>query len=120
MTKTRFRVGLAVIALFCGTVFGRAQDSTSDPTTQPAPPPAHAQFFAGTVVALDANHIEVTRTFVGRPTESRSFAINATTKMNKNAIKLHNRVTVRYKRLPGGDVALEIQPRPIVTRAPKS
>jgi len=120
MTKTRFGVGFVVVALFCGAVFGGAQSSTSDPTSQPAPPPAHAQFFAGVVVELDENHIKVTRTLVGRPTESHSFAISATTKMNKAAIKLHNRVTVRYKRLPEGDVALEIQPRPIIVRTPKS
>jgi hypothetical protein len=120
MTKIRFGVRFVLVALFCGTAFGGLQDSFSDPTPQPAVPPAHAQFFAGTVVELDANHIRVTRTLVGRPTESRSFAINATTKMNRAAIKLHNRVTVRYKRLPEGDVALEIQPPPAITRAPKS
>ena len=72
------------------------------------------------MVELDANHIKVTRTLVGRPTESRSFAINPSTKMNKAAIKLHNRVTVRYKHLNDGDVALEIQPRPVITLTPKS
>jgi len=68
---------------------------------------------------LDAIHIKVTRTLVGRPTESRSFAINSSTKMNKAAVKLHSRVTVRYKRLPEGDVALEVQPRPVIVQTPK-
>ncbi len=72
------------------------------------------------MVELDATHIKITRTLVGRPTESRSFAINPATKMTKAAIKLHNRVTVRYKHLDEGDVALEIQPRPVIVRTPKA
>jgi hypothetical protein len=121
MTKIRFRVvvGLFAVALFCGVVLGAAQSLTDNPPTQSTPPPAHPQFFAGTVVELDAHHIKVTRTLVGRPTETRSFGINGSTKMNKSAIKLHNRVTVRYKRLPEGDLALEIQPRPVIARTPK-
>ena len=90
--------------------------ANGQPTAPPAPRP---QFFTGTMVELDANHIKVTRTLVGRPTESRSFAINAATKMNKTAIKVHSRVTVRYKRLPEGDLALEIQPTPVIVRTPK-
>jgi len=112
------------VALFCGAVLGLAQTATTDPAAPPsqsaAQPAARPQFFAGTVVELDASHIRVTRTLVGRPTESRSFAINPSTKMNKSAIKLHNRVTVRYKHLNEGDVALEIQPRPVIVRTPKS
>ena len=119
------KIGLKVVvrfsvALFCGAVLGLSQ-TTTDPAAPPATQPAaRPQFFAGTVVELDGGHIKVTRTLVGRPTESRSFAINPSTKMNKAAIKLHNRVTVRYKHLNDGDVALEIQPRPVITRTPKS
>ncbi len=119
------KIRLAVVvlfsgALFCGATLGLSQTATTEQAA-PVPPPApHPQFFAGTVVELDASHIKVTRTLVGRPTESRSFAINPSTKMNKAAVKLHNRVTVRYKHLNDGDVALEIQPRPVITRAPKS
>jgi hypothetical protein len=120
MTKIRFGVmRLAGVVLFCSAVFGAVQAVTSDPAPPAPPPPPHAQFFAGTVVELDTQHIKVMRTLVGRPTESRNFAISASTKMNKSAIKLHGRVTVRYKRLPEGDVALEIQPRPVVARTPK-
>ena len=120
MTKIRFRaMQLAGVLLFCSAAFGALQAVTSDPAPPAAPPPPHAQFFAGTVVELDTQHVKVTRTLVGRPTEIRSFAINASTKMNKTAIKLRSRVTVRYKRLPEGDVALEIQPRPVVVRTPK-
>jgi hypothetical protein len=105
-------------ALFYGAVFAVAQSRTGDSAAQ-TPPTPHPQFFAGTVVELDSNHVKVARTLIGRPTESRSFTINASTKMNKSAIKLHSRVTVRYRRLPEGDVALEIQPRPVIARTPK-
>jgi hypothetical protein len=121
MTKTRLRVaGLFVGALFCGAVLGSSQTATRGPAAQPVPSTPRPQFFAGTVMELDASHIKVTRTLVGRPTESRSFAINPSTKINKAAIRLHNRVTVRYKHFAEGDVALEIQPRPVITRTPKS
>jgi hypothetical protein len=128
MTKLRYQVaGLVMGALFVSAVLVVGQNLTGDaaagngpangqPTAPPAPRP---QFFTGTMVELDANHIKVTRTLVGRPTESRSFAINAATKMNKTAIKVHSRVTVRYKRLPEGDLALEIQPTPVIVRTPK-
>jgi hypothetical protein len=121
MIKIRLKVVvLFSAALVCSAFPGPSQTATTEPTTPQAPPAARPQFFAGTVVELDANHIKITRTLVGRPTESRSFAINPSTKMNKAAIKLHNRVTVRYKHLNDGDVALEIQPRPVITRTPKS
>jgi hypothetical protein len=120
MTKIRFGVvRLVGVVLFCGAVSGLSQIASSDPAPV-APPPPRAQFFAGTVVELDTQHIKVTRTLVGRPTEIRSFAIGPSTRMNKTAIKLRGRVTVRYKRLPEGDVALEIQPRPVVARTPKA
>jgi hypothetical protein len=121
MTKFRFRVaGFVVGALFSGAVFVFAQNLAGDPAAQQPPPSSpRPQFFAGTVVELDASHIKVARTLVGRPTESRNFAINAATKMNKSVIKLHSRVTVRYKRMPEGDVALEIQPRPVIAPTPK-
>jgi len=125
MRKIRLQVVVRFsITLFCGAILGLSQTATTDPAAPPAQsaaqPAARPQFFAGTVVELDATHIKVTRTLVGRPTESRSFAINPSTKMNKAAIKLHNRVTVRYKHLNDGDMALEIQPRPVIVRTPKS
>jgi hypothetical protein len=122
MSKIRLRVfGFVVTALLCGAVLAVSQNASGGPSAQSTtPPPApRPQFFAGTVVELDASHIKVTRSLVGRPTESRSFAISAATKMNKAAIKVHSLVTVRYKRLPEGDVALEIQPRPVIVRTPK-
>jgi hypothetical protein len=120
MTKFPFRVaGLVLGVLLCEGRLAEAQNVIKDPAVQPAPSAPHAQFFAGTVVELDSTHIKVTRTLVGRPTESRSFVIDAATKMNRSVIKVRNRVTVRYKRLPQGDVALEIQPRPVIARSPK-
>jgi hypothetical protein len=122
MTEIRLRVaGFVVGALLGGAMFVAAQNLSGVSVAQPAPPSApRPQFFAGTVVELDATHIKVTRTLVGRPTESRSFGITTATKMNKTAIKLHNRVTVRYKHLPEGDIALEILPHPVTARTPKS
>jgi len=79
------------------------------PPRQPAP---RLQFFAGTVTALDKQHITVSRTLVGRAPESRTFAITAKTKWNKEALRVKTRVTVRYQHLPEGDVALEIQIHP--------
>jgi len=123
MTNTQFRVvGLfaAALILSFGALSVPAQTAANDQAAPAAQPTPRPQFFAGTVVELDASHIKVTRSLVGRPTESRSFAINPATKMNKAAIKLHNRVTVRYKHLEQGDVALEIQPRPVIVRTPKA
>ncbi len=119
MTKLRsVLVGLMLTA----PVLGSAQTVVPPAVTVVPPTTAvpRAQFFAGTIVELDATHIKVSRTLVGHPTESRSFVVTPATKMNKATIKLRSRVTVRYKRMPeGGDVALEIQPRPVTTHPPK-
>ncbi len=80
--------------------------------TAPSPPLPRAQFFAGTVTELDAQHIRVSRTLVGHAPENRSFLITAHTKMNWSLIKVKSRVTVRYRHLPEGDVALDVQLRP--------
>jgi hypothetical protein len=61
----------------------------------------------------DALHIKVTRDLVGRPTETRVFALDVKTKTPKGGIKLTTRVTVRYQHLPKQDLALEIQVRPL-------
>jgi hypothetical protein len=102
--------------LLAGAVLAQGPSGTPQPS---APSPSHAQFFAGSVVELDATHIKVTRTLVGRPTEIHSFSINAATKMPKTAIKPHGRVTVRYKHGEDGDIAVEIEPRPVTTHLPK-
>jgi len=123
MIKLRTNVvGIVVGAFLVSGLLLAVQNSTNgslSPQAAPTPTIPHAQFFAGTVVELDATHIKVARTLVGRPTESRSFTLVSMTKMNKSIVKLHSRVTVRYKRMPEGDVALEIQPRPVIARTPK-
>lgn len=117
MTKIRF----TVVAFFISVVLAAAsQNTASGPTANPAPAP-RAQFFAGTIVELDATHLKIARTLVGHPTESHSFTITSSTKMNKSVVKLRSRVTVRYKHVAdtGSDVALEIQPRPVIVHSPK-
>ncbi len=74
----------------------------------PLTAPARGQFFAGTVIALSPGRITVARTTVGRPPEKRNFLINAATKLSRS-LSVRSRVTVRYRRLPEGDVALEIR-----------
>jgi hypothetical protein len=107
---------LVAVLLTCG--FAMAISQTPENTLAPAQPaPPRPQFFAGSVIEVDQKYIKVSRTLVGRPTETRTFVVNAGTKMNKNALKAKVRVTVRYKRMPEGDIALEIQVRPAVRSA---
>ena len=86
-----------------------AQTPTAAPSTQTKP-----QFFAGTVTDLTVQQITVSRTPVGRPTEIRIFVINPKTKLNKTALKVKSRVTVRYQHVDQADVALEIHLQPRV------
>ena len=88
-----------------------AQDAPKKPASRPRP-----QFFAGTVTELDSAHITVSRSVLGRPPEHRTFIIKSTTKMSKD-LRTKDRVTVRYRSDPDGDVALEILVR-TRTRAP--
>jgi hypothetical protein len=94
---------------------------TPEPTPAPPTPapsaPKHL-LFGGTVTQLDSQHITVSRTLPGKSPEQRSFLINAKTKMSR-AVKLRSLVTVRYRHLPEGDVALEIQLRPLM-KAPRA
>ena len=113
------KLPLALVGWLVASVLAVSQEPPP-PVPAPIPVQPRAQFFAGSVVELDSTHIKVSRTLVGHPTESRSFNLTPTTKMNKGAIQLHVRVTVRYKHLPeGGDVALEIQLHPVIARTPK-
>jgi hypothetical protein len=100
---------LAAVILVRGPIEVLAQ---SPETPAPAAPVAKPQFFAGAVTELDESHIKVSRKLVGRSLESRTFLIDSKTKMNKNTIKVKSRVTVRYRREPEGDLALEVQVRP--------
>ncbi len=99
---------LAAVILLHGPVEVLAQNPDTPP---PAAPAAKPQFFAGSVTELDESHIVVSRKLVGRPLESRTFLIDSKTRMNA-VIKVKSRVTVRYRRRPEGDLALEVQARP--------
>jgi hypothetical protein len=110
-----------------GRALAQAPDiSASSSTTEPAEgtatgqssPLPKAQFFGGTVTALDSAHITVSRSAPGKSPEHRTFLINMKTKMSR-AVRVKSRVTVRYRRLPEGDVALEILLRPL-TRIPRA
>ena len=93
-----------------GVLFPQTQTTGEQaPAAQPAPKPS---FFAGTVTEIDQDHVTVSRSVVGRAPEHRSFLIKPDTKMNRSAVKVKSRVTVRYLHMPEGDVALEIQMRP--------
>jgi hypothetical protein len=88
---------------------------TTDTSTSQSTRGAKPQFFAGTVTALDNKQITVSRTPVGgHSPEHRTFLINPKTRMNKSALKIRSRVTVKYQHVADGDVALEIQPQPLV------
>lgn len=77
----------------------------------PSAPPTKPQFFSGIVTTLDKEHITVSRVLVGKPAETRTFAIKAGTKVSKS-VKTKAKVTVRYQHeKDDGDVALEIQIR---------
>jgi hypothetical protein len=100
----------------------QAPPATEPPTGENTQPPEHVvppkpQFFAGMVTALDGQHIVVSRTLVGKAPETRTFLIQAKTKLSR-ALHPKQRVTVRYQHLPEGDVALEVQVRQ--TRSPKA
>lgn len=73
-----------------------------------ASPTLPAQFFHGTITHYSSSFVTVSRTLVGKRPESRRFRILRTTKVH-HALRVRAKVTVRYKHLPEGDVALEIQ-----------
>jgi hypothetical protein len=78
--------------------------------SQGSPAGPKAQFFAGIVTDLSREHVTVSRSLVGRPRENRTFLIRPQTKVSR-PLRIKSRVTVRYRHLPEGDVALEIQVR---------
>jgi hypothetical protein len=98
----------AIAALVCCSALWTLTQAAEN---QAPPPHPKAQFFAGIVTDLDREHITVSRALVGRPRENRTFRITRQTKTNR-PLKVKARVTVRYRNLPEGDVALEIQVRP--------
>ena len=115
-------LALLMLCSACGTLGQTGSSSPQSSATQsgetssPLPagqaPLPKPQFFGGTVTALDAGHITVTRTTAGRSPEHRTFLISPKTKMTKS-VKVRARVTVRYRHMPEGDIALEIQLLPL-------
>lgn len=91
---------------------GSGQPAEGSETGQSSPLPK-AQFFGGTVTELDGRHITVSRASPGKSPEHRTFVINVKTKLSK-AVKVRSHVTVRYRHLPEGDVALEVLIRPLM------
>jgi hypothetical protein len=120
------RLALALVLGRVAAVPQAPEASTPPPAPPPAAPapsiPAPSQpkhlVFGGTVTQLDMQHITVSRTLPGKTPEHRTFLINAKTRMTR-AIKLRSLVTVRYRHLPEGDIALEILLRPTM-RAPRA
>jgi hypothetical protein len=101
-----------IVACLAAVLFLRSPVAIPAQNPESPAPVAKPQFFGGTLTELDENHIKVSRKLVGRPLESRTFLIDANTRMNKAAIHVKSRVTVRYRRRPEGDLALEVQARP--------
>jgi hypothetical protein len=107
--------GLSSLAVAAGlSLLHAAQGSPAIDTPPPVTAAPKLQFFAGTVTEIDEQHVKVSRTLVGRPSETRSFLISSETKINRLAVKVKTRVTVRYRHSAAGDIVLEIQIRPTV------
>jgi hypothetical protein len=134
---TRPNLVRLTLTLLLGSVvlLSQAPETQTQPAPEPAPPtatepvPAPAQpppaqsgpkhlLFGGTVTQLDSQHITVSRTLPGKNPEHRTFMITGKTRMSR-AVKLRSLVTVRYRHLPDGDVALEVQLRPSM-RGPRA
>jgi hypothetical protein len=99
-------MGVFAALLFWGVAWMLAQPAEY----QAAPAPPKPQFFAGIVTDLSSERVTVSRSLFGRPPEKRTFLIGPKTKLNR-PLKMKARVTVRYRHLPEGDVALEVQVR---------
>jgi hypothetical protein len=80
-------------------------------TTSP-PAPSRPQFFAGTVTAITDDQLIVSRTIVGHQPDTRTFQLTPKTKLNRSVCKPDAKVTVRYQRLPEGNVALQVLVHP--------
>ena len=111
---------IALLLLAAAPVFSRLQDAAAaNPSELTAAKPPKPQFFAGLVTEADSSHVKISRDLIGRPTETRVFALDRKTKTPKGGVKVKSRVTVRYQHMPEQDLALEIQVRP-PSRTPKA
>ncbi len=100
---------LFAVVLLCSLALAAQQPAAAPPLPKP-------QLFGGTVTSLTNRQITVSHTSVGRSPVHRTFLIDAKTKMNRAVLKLRSKVIVRYRHLPGGDIALEIQLQPRFAR----
>jgi hypothetical protein len=100
----------AALVIVCAQNPQTSTSTASAPQTNTAPPaPApRPQFFAGTVTAITDDQIIVSRTIVGHQPDTRTFQITPKTKLNREICKPDAKVTVRYQRLPQGNVALQV------------
>jgi hypothetical protein len=93
-----FRAILAVAILSAIALPAQSDTPSADPKSQ---------FFAGNVTELSDTKVTVARTALGRNTVTKSFIVNAETKIDGN-LRLKAKVTVRYTSSDDGDVAVEI------------
>jgi hypothetical protein len=94
-----------LIAILFGSLLAicvAAQDPPP-PTETPSPD----SFFSGTVLEFKPDKITVSRAILGKPAETRSFSINADTKV-EGRLKNRSRVTVRFTSGEEGDIAVSI------------
>ena len=88
--------------------------AAQDPPPSSKSEPNYA-FFSGTVEDFSEARIVVSRVLPGKPTETRSFVINADTKVEGQP-KAKARVTVGFETRDEGDVAVRIIVRPATKR----
>ena len=98
MRWPRLQYLILVLLSFFGAAAGRGE--------QPAPPPQD-QFFSGTITALTADRVTVSRTVLGKESTVRTFAITPDTRIEGKP-RLKARVTVRFVRGDEGDLAVHI------------
>jgi len=96
--------------LLCGVISVFLALSSANHLLSQDPAPAvqpHDQLMAGTITALSATSITVTRTVMGRDSTIRTFAITPATEI-KGKPKMDWRVTVRFVAEANGDRAVRI------------
>ena len=89
-----------------GAVPARQQDPQAEKADAP-----RADFFSGTVTALDNDRITVTRKGLGKDQVTRTFLIDASTKVEGKP-KVRSRVNVNFVTTENGDRAVHIIARP--------
>ncbi|HEX7361124.1 MAG TPA: hypothetical protein VF283_11605, partial [Bryobacteraceae bacterium] len=107
---------LLVAALLCtGLAFAQSTPlkNSNQPPAGSTEPQTKGLFFAGAVVALSGSQITVAREVAETSHEQRTFRITPQTKISK-AVQVKSHVTVHYEHTRRGDIAIEIQVRPII------